>query len=91
MHRRSPARNRHGELTLRAQYRASLANFETQDRYRELLRATREFIYLRAMKRARADPEGTINAGDLAVLCPACPHLRYNMDPRWRERAEGDR
>ncbi|EMD32484.1 hypothetical protein CERSUDRAFT_118810 [Gelatoporia subvermispora B] len=56
------------------------------DRYRELLFAMQEFIWLRSAKRAGLDPVRNMRAGSLAVLCPSCPQLGVNMDSRWRAR-----
>ncbi|KAI0050137.1 hypothetical protein FA95DRAFT_686892 [Auriscalpium vulgare] len=58
----------------------------TPDRYREFLTSAREFAYLRTVRRAGVLPVRNMEAGSLAVLCPACPQPDINMDPRWRER-----
>ncbi|KAI0054763.1 hypothetical protein BV25DRAFT_1816572 [Artomyces pyxidatus] len=59
---------------------------EAPDRYRELSTANREFVFLRAVRRAGLEPKRGLPAGSLAVLCPACPQIGINMAPDWRDR-----
>ncbi|KAH7905083.1 hypothetical protein BJ138DRAFT_1138372 [Hygrophoropsis aurantiaca] len=59
------------------------------DRYKTFSRIHRQWAFLKRMKRAgRAHdvlgPSGT-KAGELAVLCWACPHGNINLPPDWRE------
>ncbi|OCH85647.1 hypothetical protein OBBRIDRAFT_807358 [Obba rivulosa] len=58
------------------------------DRYRELLFAMQEFIWLRAVKRAGLEPCRHMPPGSLVVLCPACPQPEMNMHLLWKERPE---
>ncbi|PSS00733.1 hypothetical protein PHLCEN_2v4114 [Hermanssonia centrifuga] len=64
---------------------------ETKDRYREFLTAFREFSYLRLCKRNGEEPRREMEAGCLATLCPCCPHMGINMDPKWQKRKVCDR
>ncbi|EMD36363.1 hypothetical protein CERSUDRAFT_52053 [Gelatoporia subvermispora B] len=64
---------------------------KTQDRYRELLFATQEFIWLRAVKRAGAEPIRGMASASLAILCPSCPQPGMNLEPTWRARPEAMR
>ncbi|OCH83973.1 hypothetical protein OBBRIDRAFT_742414, partial [Obba rivulosa] len=59
---------------------------QVADRYRELLWAMQEFIWLRSVKRAGLAPCRHMAPASLAVLCPSCPQPGMNMDPGWRER-----
>ncbi|KAJ7022851.1 hypothetical protein C8F04DRAFT_970965 [Mycena alexandri] len=60
-----------------------------QDRYDELLRMTREWRHLEMLKRAARghDPAGVeaTQAGECALLCPACPQPGKNLPPDWKE------
>ncbi|KAJ7676102.1 hypothetical protein B0H14DRAFT_3537005 [Mycena olivaceomarginata] len=61
----------------------------SRDRYSEFLRMTRQWQHLLLLKRAGRghDPcEDRINAtkaGEIALLCPACPHPGINLPPEW--------
>ncbi|KAJ7884172.1 hypothetical protein B0H14DRAFT_2339297 [Mycena olivaceomarginata] len=63
----------------------------SRDRYREFLRMTRQWQHLLLLKRAGRghDPcEDRINAtkpGEVALLCPACPHPGINLPPDWEK------
>ena len=50
----------------------------------------REFMFLRATRRAGVDPEADLPARSLAVWCPACPQPGMNMDPNWQNRKPKD-
>ncbi|KAF9231029.1 hypothetical protein BU15DRAFT_90993 [Melanogaster broomeanus] len=54
-----------------------------KDRYEALLRMGRQYRHLLALKRAGRghDPEGVLatKEGELAVICPACPHPGKNL------------
>ncbi|KAF8874974.1 hypothetical protein BD779DRAFT_1613491 [Infundibulicybe gibba] len=59
------------------------------DRYSSFLRMVREWRHLKMLKRggrghAPSGVSGT-GAGELAVLCPACPQPGKNMPSDWRE------
>ncbi|PIL28435.1 hypothetical protein GSI_08469 [Ganoderma sinense ZZ0214-1] len=54
---------------------------ETKDRSRELNNTMREFMFLRATRRAGLQPTHNLPAGSLGVLCPACPQPYKNMNP----------
>ena len=58
----------------------------TQDRYKELLRLSRQWRNLQMRKRAgfghRTDP---IKPGDLAIRCPACPDPESNLPDDWKD------
>ncbi|RDX45950.1 hypothetical protein OH76DRAFT_1356862, partial [Lentinus brumalis] len=56
---------------------------DVTDRYREFMIAAREFSFMRMTKRFDVQPSDALEAGCLAVLCPACPQPGINMDPRW--------
>ncbi|KAI0063770.1 hypothetical protein BV25DRAFT_1767553, partial [Artomyces pyxidatus] len=64
---------------------------DTPDRYREFSISNREFVFLRAVRRAGEVPKRALAAGSLAVLCPACPQIDINMDPNWRTRPADQR
>ncbi|KIP01467.1 hypothetical protein PHLGIDRAFT_123325 [Phlebiopsis gigantea 11061_1 CR5-6] len=59
----------------------------TVDRYREFLTANRTFSYVTAAKRHGRQP-GSLSYAALAILCPACPQIDMNMDPKWKNRTE---
>ncbi|KAI0704604.1 hypothetical protein C8Q76DRAFT_624101, partial [Earliella scabrosa] len=56
------------------------------DRYKELLRLSRQWRNLQMRKHAgfghRADP---IGPGDLAIRCPACPDPALNLPENWQD------
>ncbi|KAJ7033004.1 hypothetical protein C8F04DRAFT_958270 [Mycena alexandri] len=60
-----------------------------RDRYDELLRMTREWRHLEMLKRAGRghDPAGVeaTQAGECALLCPACPQPGKNLPPDWKD------
>ncbi|KAH9829608.1 uncharacterized protein C8Q71DRAFT_863183 [Rhodofomes roseus] len=64
---------------------------DVKDRYREFMTAHRQFNYVHTLKRFAFDVKKKLEAGCLALRCPACPHPDVNMDPNWRERPEKDR
>lgn len=59
-----------------------------QDRYTELMRMIRQWGHLKMLKRAGRghDPDGVdgTGEGELAVLCPACPHPGKNLPNNWQ-------
>lgn len=59
---------------------------DDQDRYRELLRVSRQWRNLKSRKwngyGHRIEEPGQ---GDLAVQCPACPQPGVNLPDRWQE------
>jgi hypothetical protein len=56
-----------------------------QDRYRELLRVSRQWRHLQALKRfGFGHEEGQQPGnGDLALFCPACPQPGVNLPQGW--------
>ncbi|KAG2101317.1 uncharacterized protein F5147DRAFT_812283 [Suillus discolor] len=60
-----------------------------KDRYESLLRISRQYRHLIALKRAgRAhDISGILGteSGELAVVCPACPQPGKNLPPHWAD------
>ncbi len=50
----------------------------------------REFMFLRATRRAGVEPTKTLEPASLAVLCPACPQPDKNMHPNWQNRPAED-
>ncbi|TFK70509.1 hypothetical protein BDN72DRAFT_766352, partial [Pluteus cervinus] len=58
-----------------------------RNRYQSLLNMLRQYRNLKMLKRAgRVYEEGgikTTGAGQLAILCPACPHPGINLSPNW--------
>ncbi|PIL28222.1 hypothetical protein GSI_09634 [Ganoderma sinense ZZ0214-1] len=59
---------------------------DSKDRSRELNNTMREFMFLRATRRAGIQPTQGLPAGSLGVLCPACPQPYKNMDPADQEK-----
>lgn len=60
-----------------------------RSRYRQTMRCLTQWRHLKALKRAgRAHDvtgaEGTSN-GELAIICPSCPHPGINMPEQWRD------
>jgi len=59
----------------------------TQDRYDEFMRIVRQWRNLKLLKRGgRGHEDGGIlgtKPGELALLCPACPHPGINLPPDW--------
>jgi hypothetical protein len=60
-----------------------------QDRYRELIRASRQWRSLKEYKwfgfGHQHRPPGT---GELALFCAACPQPGVNLPEKWKEDAE---
>lgn len=58
-----------------------------QTRMKAFMRIVREFRCTKIYKRAgRGNVEGgivTTNPGELAILCPACPHVKINLPDDW--------
>ncbi|KIL55458.1 hypothetical protein M378DRAFT_90872, partial [Amanita muscaria Koide BX008] len=58
------------------------------DRYRSFMRIVREWRHIRLLKRMGRghDPDGVegTNAGECAVLCPACPQIGKNLPENWQ-------
>ena len=60
-----------------------------QDRYRELLRCTRQYRNLKHLKWHGFGHDITmLGLGDLAVLCPACPQPGMNLPDDWEKDKE---
>lgn len=63
-----------------------------QDRYRELLRCVRQWMWIKARKwsgSAHDDPQGTnIRPGGLVPFCPTCPQPEVNLPPEWESDTE---
>ena len=57
------------------------------DRYRELMRALRQWRDLSSRRRAGhpLDPSVQLKPGDLALFCPACPQPGINLRDDWHE------
>ncbi|KAF9502956.1 hypothetical protein BS47DRAFT_1266499, partial [Hydnum rufescens UP504] len=65
-----------------------------KDRYISFLQMTCEWCHLMLLKRAGhghnvSGVKGT-QLGELAVLCPACPHPRINLPSNWESRPSVD-
>lgn len=57
------------------------------DRYRELMRVSREWRHLKTLKwYGFGHEEREPGPGELATFCPACPQPGINLPPDWRER-----
>ncbi|KAH7909550.1 hypothetical protein BJ138DRAFT_1197507 [Hygrophoropsis aurantiaca] len=60
-----------------------------RDRYQAFMRMTHEWRNIKSLKRAGRghDPEGieATKAGQLAVLCPACPQPGMNIPDNWED------
>jgi hypothetical protein len=56
-----------------------------QDRYRELMRVSRQWRVLLVKKRFGFghDRDRTPGPGDLALFCPACPQPGVNLSDNW--------
>ena len=58
-----------------------------QDRYDEFMRIVRQWRNLKQLKRGgRGHEDSGIDGtkpGELALLCPACPHPGINLPPDW--------
>lgn len=63
-----------------------------KSRYRALLRMSLQWRHLKMLKRGgRAhDPTGVAGTrdGELALLCPSCPHPGINLPPDWQDAPE---
>jgi hypothetical protein len=57
---------------------------EVPDRYREFMRASREWQWLQVVKRSGVNPDLPLGSpgGDLALCCPACPRDGFNFERR---------
>ena len=60
------------------------------DRYRELMRALRQWRDLTNRRRAGLpfDRNPELNAGSLALFCPACPQPGVNLPANWKDDTE---
>ncbi|KAI0738383.1 hypothetical protein C8Q80DRAFT_1262908 [Daedaleopsis nitida] len=59
------------------------------DRYRELLRVSRQWRVQKMHKRAGfAHHNNSPGPGDLALRCPACPHPGINIPDNWKDDPE---
>ena len=60
------------------------------DRYRELMRALRQWRDLTSRRRAGLpmDKEIRLGPGGLALFCPACPQPGVNLPANWKDDAE---
>lgn len=58
-----------------------------QDRYKSFMRVMREWRFLKMLKRGGRGHDATgiagTGPGELAVLCPACPHPDINLPDNW--------
>jgi hypothetical protein len=67
-----------------------LSNYNMKDRYSAFMRMVRQWRNLKQLGRAGRghDPAGVdaTAEGELAVLCPACPHPGKNLLPDWEEK-----
>jgi CxC2 like cysteine cluster associated with KDZ transposases len=60
-----------------------------KDRYRELLRCTRQFRNIKHLKwHGFGHSIESPGLGDLAVLCPACPQVGVNLPEDWKNDEE---
>ncbi|KAJ3557540.1 hypothetical protein NM688_g1418 [Phlebia brevispora] len=59
---------------------------DCEDRYDEFLMAVRQFNYLELCRRHNQEPKADAEHGSLATLCPCCPHIGINIDPKWKDR-----
>ena len=67
----------------------TLISQDVQDRYKELLRVSRQWRNLQMRKNAGfGHRKDDIGPGDLAVRCPACPQPDVNLPDGWREDSE---
>ena len=64
--------------------------FILKNRYRELMRISRQWRDLLARKRFGFghDTDRTLAAGDLSLFCPACPQPGINLPDGWQTSAE---
>jgi hypothetical protein len=64
-----------------------LTPIKIQDRYNSFMRVMCEWQFLKMLKRGGRGHDATgvtgTRAGELAVLCPACPHLDINLPDNW--------
>lgn len=51
------------------------------NRFREFIRATRQWMYLQDLKRSGTFFTGSVASLSLALRCPACPRLGVNFEP----------
>ena len=60
------------------------------DRYRELMRVLRQWRDLTSRRRAGVplDKHLSLNPGDLALFCPACPQPEVNLPGNWKHDTE---
>lgn len=63
----------------------------SQNRYQELLRAMREFQFVRLCKRKDVKPSLSMDPGALVTRCPACPQVGINMAEGWQTAPESER
>lgn len=63
-----------------------------QTRYKEFLRMTRQYRHLMMLKRKgvalAVGKLQSIKQGDLALVCPACPHPGINLPDNWETRVD---
>ena len=58
-----------------------------QSRYKSLMQMLRQWRYLKLLKRSGRGHDSTgikgTKPGELALICPACPHLGINLPEDW--------
>lgn len=61
-----------------------------QDRYRDLLRVSRQWRNLQARKRNGVgyEPDEPVRPGQLTTACPACPRPGVNLPEGWQDDPE---
>jgi hypothetical protein len=56
-----------------------------KDRYRELIRVSRQMRKLEVSKRFGAVYGTSSSHGTLAIFCPSCPQPGINLPPDWKD------
>jgi len=56
-----------------------------KDRYRELIRVSRQMRKLQVSKHFGAVYRTSTDQGNLAIFCPSCPQPGINLPPDWKD------
>jgi hypothetical protein len=80
---KTPAMNYYSLLRRRTNF---LSPKSVPDRYRELLRISRQWRHLNQLKdNGYGFGDSTPSIGDLATFCPTCPQPNINLPPNWEQ------
>lgn len=86
--------NNVGQLETKVRMSYTIHSYELtgllQDRYKDFLRIICQWRHLKMLLHAGRANDGIRNIeqtvqGELALMCPACPHPNINLPPEWKD------